>query len=141
MLPITLIVRSDEVGYDRPCSASCNKIKLQSNKTFSAWTIPGLRLINIMTYVILSLLYDSLDYAQSEKILLFMFMLMLDLSRLFLHAGHVKPTALLLLYAGHCKVGYSHAGHVEQYLMLGMTKISYINCLISSTPSVAHYCH
>ena len=67
MLPITLIVRSDEVGYDRPCSASCNKIKLQSNKTFSAWTIPGLRLIIFMTYVIPSLLYESLDYAQSEK--------------------------------------------------------------------------
>ena len=43
LLPITLIVRSDEVSYDVPCSPSCNKIKLQANKTFSAWTIPGLK--------------------------------------------------------------------------------------------------
>ena len=135
-LPITLIVRSDENGYDRPCSASCNKIKLQSNKTFSAWTIRGLnRLIIIMTYVILSLLYKSLDYAQNERN---------TPVYVYTHVGHIKAFSSCRAcktncsYAGHCKVGYSHVGHVEQYLMLGMAKISYINCLISSTHSVAH---
>ena len=89
MLPIALIVLSDEVGYDRPCSASCNKIKLQSNKTFSAWTIPGLRLIIIIvTYVVLSVLYESLDYAQSEKN---------TPVHVYAHVGHIKAQGFFFM--------------------------------------------
>ena len=39
----TFIVHSDKVSYDVPCSISCNEIKLESNLTFSAWNIPGLK--------------------------------------------------------------------------------------------------
>ena len=62
---------------------------------------------------------------------------MLDMLRLFLHAGHVKTDCS---YAGHCKVGCQSCWACrKQYLMLGVGKISYTNCLMSSTPSVAYY--
>ena len=60
------------------------------------------------------------------------FMLVLDMLRVFIHAGDVKTNCF---YADHFRVGFqSWRALRKQYLMLGMAKISYINCLISSTP-------
>ena len=58
------------------------------NKTFSAWTIPGLRLRIIMIYVVLSVLYESLDYAQSEKN---------TPVHVYAHVGHIKAQGFFFM--------------------------------------------
>jgi len=44
------VVHSDKVSYDVPSSISCNEIKIQSNKTFTAWNIPGLTKLNKLSF-------------------------------------------------------------------------------------------
>ena len=53
-----------------------------------------------------------------KKILLFMFMLVLDISRLFFHARHVKSTALLLL----CSKIAESKGRIGSIILLGHEK-------------------
>ena len=53
----TFTVHSDKVSYDVPCSISCNEIKLESNKTFSAWNIPGLKDLSNNLDIILPALF------------------------------------------------------------------------------------
>ena len=83
------------------------------------------------------MLYESLDYAQNEKN---------TPVHVYVHVGHIKAFSSCQAcktncpYAGYCEVGLQRCWTCrKQYLMLGMGMISYLICLISSTPSVANY--